>query len=191
VSQSTKAVTSNLPHASLAVALTFGLILAAVIPAASQTQTFSDPVETDYAPYNLGQAGGDISTAFDVRTEPQGQFTKTDTIKFHVGGLVENYGQAEYKLTLKPGQTVQYSWTASDEIYYEFHGHYMIDSNTPGDAVLYRNAKASASHGSITAPIEGWHGWYFVNDSFETPIDIELTIWGDYELTPGVINTRE
>lgn len=190
MSNSTKAMTSNLPHAGMAVLLTLGLGIAAVLPAMSQQRTFGDPVDTDYAPYLLGQAGDDVTVSYTERTEPTEETVRTDTVTFKVGGLVENYGQAEYKITMVPGQVVYYSWKASGDIYYELHGHTMIDPETPGDAVLYRNETASEGHGRITAPLEGWHGWYFVNDSFDTPVEIELTLWGDYELAPGYINTR-
>lgn len=187
---SSKLATGNRLHAGLGVVLAIGLAASAVYPVNSQDISFGDPIETDYAPYALGRAGADIAQSFDGPTEPEGEPAKTETIVFSVGGLVENYGQAEYKVTMEPGSTLHYSWRASDDIYYEFHGHTMIDADTPGDAVLYRDEPGSESHGSITAALDGWHGWYFVNDSFDEPVEIELTLWGDYELTPGLINTR-
>lgn len=187
--RSSRLLTGNRLHAGLAVLLVAGLGISAVFPVNSQDITFGDPVDTDYAPYALGQAGPDIAQSFDGPTALEGA-ARTDTIVFSVGGLVENYGQAEYKVTMAEGDTLNYSWRATDDIYYEFHGHYMLDPETPGDAVLYRNEAASGSHGSVTAALEGWHGWYFVNDSFDEPVEIELTLWGDYELTPGVRNTR-
>ena len=190
MSTSSKLVTSNGLHACLGGLLAAGLVIAAVLPVNSQDISFGEPVETDYAPYLLGRAGEDIARTFDTQTGPQGAATRTDTIVFEVGGLVDNYGQAEYKVTMKEGETLHYSWRASDDIDYEFHGHYMIDQETPGDAVLYRDEAGAESHGTITAPLDGWHGWYFVNDSFDTPVEIELTLWGDYELTPGVLNSR-
>ncbi|HWJ86753.1 MAG TPA: hypothetical protein VNS12_01610 [Pelagibacterium sp.] len=183
-------VARNGLHVAAGAVIATGLMVSAVLPGLSQDVRFGDPIETDYAPYTLGQAGEEIARSLDGLPQEADASTRTETVTFSVGGLVENYGQAEYKITMKPGDTVYYAWTASGDIHYEFHGHTMLDANTPGDAVLYRNETGSASAGVLTAPLEGWHGWYFVNDSFDTPVEIELTLAGDFEMTPGFLNSR-
>lgn len=159
-------------------------LAALAVAATAQEVQESGPIETDFAPYALGQAGEDIAVSFE---EPW----RTDTITITVDGLVENYGQMEYKVTMEEGDVLLYSWTASDDIYYEFHGHPLNPDGTYGDAMLYRDEEGTESHGLVRAPLDGIHGWYFINNSFDTPIEIELTLAGTYELEPGVIGQEQ
>ncbi|AEQ50182.1 hypothetical protein [Pelagibacterium halotolerans] len=156
------------------------IIAVAAVPVASQGITGTDPVETDFAPYALGRANEDVAAHFDAPW-------RTDTIRLTVGGMIQNYGQMEYKVTMDEGDVLLYTWTASDDIYYEFHGHPLSPDGTYGDAMLYRDEDGSQSHGFVRAPLQGIHGWYFVNDSFDAPVEIELTLAGTYDLEPGII----
>lgn len=179
----------TLSFASPLFVTTIGVCAPTTFVVLAQETGFGLPAETAYAPYSLGRAAEGVAQSFDEPTA-LANAANHDVIVFSVGGIIENYGQAEYKVTLQPGDVVHYSWTASDEIYYEFHGHPVRDGEAPIEALLYRDESGIQSHGALTAPIGGWHGWYFVNDSFDTPIEIELTLWGFYELTPGVVDTR-
>jgi hypothetical protein len=116
---------------------------------------------------------------------------RTDTIKISVGGLMENYGQLEYKISMKKGDTVSYAWTASEPLHYEFHGHSAIVPNQPvTDVHWYRIDDADHSYGTLVAPVEGIHGWYMLNPSFDRTIEIELKLAGHYTLEPGVLTGR-
>lgn len=157
-----------------------GLVGLAAFPVFSQDVQEGGPVETDFAPYALGRASEEITSKLE---KPW----RTDTVTITVNGLVENYGQMEYKVTMEEGDMLLYSWTASDDIYYEMHGHPLYEDGTYGDAMLYRDEMGNQSYGFVRAPLQGIHGWYFVNDSFDTPIEIELTLAGTYELEPGII----
>ncbi len=157
-----------------------GLVGLAAFPVFSQDVQEGGPVETDFAPYALGRASEEITSKLE---KPW----RTDTVTITVNGLVENYGQMEYKVTMEEGDMLLYSWTASDDIYYEMHGHPLYEDGTYGDAMLYRDEMGNQSHGFVRAPLQGIHGWYFVNDSFDMPIEIELTLAGTYELEPGII----
>jgi len=116
---------------------------------------------------------------------------RTDTVTIRAGGLIENYGQMEYKVTMEKDDILLYSWTASDDLYYEFHGHPLNPDGSYGDAILYRHEEGRESHGFIRAPLDGIHGWYFINNLFDQPIEIELTLAGTYTLEPGVIGPAE
>lgn len=158
-----------------ALSLWFGLVPNQIV--AQETQT--EPL----APYALGQADQEVTTTLQERW-------RTDTITFTVNGLVENYGQIEYKIAMEEGDTLLYSWTASAPLYYEFHGHTLNADGSFGEAMLYRHEEGQASHGVVRAPLEGLHGWYFLNRSYDTPIEVELTLAGTYELEPGLIWQR-
>jgi hypothetical protein len=99
--------------------------------------------------------------------------------------------ELEYKVVLKPGQTILYKWTARNldgtpatvPVEFDFHGE-MTDPKTKKVTVAeYRKASALADTGSLTAPFEGIHGWYFKNHSPD-PTIIHLEVTGFYALAP-------
>ena len=89
----------------------------------------------------------------------------------------------EYKFkSLKYGST-KYEW-ATDKgiVYIDFHGE--VKQENPPKNVFYESYTLAYSNnmaGTLTAPFEGKHGWYFRN---ETKEDILVTIRlnGQYEL---------
>src|SRR5690606_5503179 len=135
------------------------------------------------APYVLGHAPEGAATTLQ-------EGWRTDTVTFTINGLVENYGQMEYKIAMEEGDTLLYSWRSSAPLYYEFHGHTLNPDGSFGEAMLYRFEEGEASHGVVHAPLEGLHGWFFLNRTFDTPIEVELTLAGTYRLEPGLIWER-
>lgn len=116
---------------------------------------------------------------------------RTDTINISVGGLTENYGQLEYKISMQKGDIVSYAWTASEPLHYEFHGHSVIVPDQPvTDVHWYRIDDGASSNGTLIAPMTGIHGWYMLNPSFDRTIEIELKLAGHYTLEPGIIAGR-
>ncbi|NDV02811.1 hypothetical protein [Pseudoroseicyclus tamaricis] len=115
---------------------------------------------------------------------------REDTIMVRVGGLDEFYGQVEYKLTMQAGDTLLYSWSSPEELYYEFHGHDDPNAHDPGagpmEVMEYENGRATEASGVLTAPIDGIHGWFLANRKME-PVMMELHLAGWYELGPGLI----
>ena len=89
----------------------------------------------------------------------------------------------EYKFkSLKYGN-IKYEWTTDKGIVYiDFHGE--VKQENPPKNVFYESYTLAYSNnmaGTLTAPFEGKHGWYFRN---ETNKDIVVTIRlnGQYEL---------
>lgn len=116
---------------------------------------------------------------------------RSDTVSIHLGGLEDNYGQMEYKITMQPGDTLVYSWTASHALDYEFHGHTLETEHDPTINVMNYEAGTSAGvNGAFTAPLDGIHGWYFLNRDVNTPVEIEIRLSGYYRLEPGEIRGR-
>lgn len=100
-----------------------------------------------------------------------------------------NNGQLEYMIRMKSGDTVVYSWEASSggnlqSIYTEFHGHTDAAPGQPGDLMFYEKAAGATASGSLIAPWQGIHGWYWQNKN-ETPVTVRLRIAGFFELIPG------
>lgn len=81
-------------------------------------------------------------------------------------------GEKEYKLQLAKGATLEYSWqTDKGKLFFDFHGEPKGD--TEGNFKSFEKGTASESSGSLTAPFEGPHGWYWKNSGSE---DVEVTL---------------
>ena len=93
----------------------------------------------------------------------------------------------EYKFTMRPGQVLLYSWTATDSLDYLFHGE--IENDHSGAVTNYERKKGAAAHGSLTALFEGLHGWAWHNSSAGT-VTLTLEYAGYFE-KHGVIGAPE
>lgn len=111
---------------------------------------------------------------------------REDRITIPVGAFGRTLGATEYKVTLAEGQTMVYSWTASVPVLYEFHGHTTPSDGSPAQVMDYVKGTAQEGNGVLTAPLDGIHGWYFANSTFED-VTIELRLAGFYTLEPGLI----
>jgi hypothetical protein len=100
---------------------------------------------------------------------------KTDTIRIPIPGD----GEVEYKIRMKAGQAVVYSWQSdSGNVYYDFHGEPL--NNPKGSETYKKDEELKSANGAFVAPFDGIHGWYWLNLT-EKPIRITLKISGFYE----------
>jgi hypothetical protein len=101
---------------------------------------------------------------------------RTDTVKIPLGPD----GEIEYKVAMKAGESMVYSWSVDREsVYYDFHGE---PSNDPKHAVRYREEQENTKgNGTFVAPFEGIHGWFWLNLSGK-PIVVTLKMSGFYQL---------
>ena len=164
-----------------------------------QTATIISSLVLASASFAQGDAAAEASTGeeppvvqynetdrFELATETTTPF-RTDTFTIRVGGLTENFGALEYKVTMQEGDVLVYTWTAPLEIYYEAHGHPQIVPNAETvDVFYYGRGNATTRSGSFQAAVDGIHGWFFANPDID-PIEIEVTLAGFYELEPGII----
>ena len=108
------------------------------------------------------------------------------SLKFYQTDLIlEPYGQVEFKLKMKEGARVSYTWfSGNDEIYADLHGHTIVEEGIEGKeeeiVVRYHETQqGSEGSGSFETPFTGDHGWYFL--SLEThPITIRVNISGSF-----------
>jgi len=89
----------------------------------------------------------------------------------------------EYKFkSLKHGST-KYEWSTDKGIVYiDFHGE--VKQENPPKNVFYESYTLAYSNnmaGTLTAPFEGKHGWYFRNETNED-IVVTIRLNGQYEL---------
>lgn len=111
---------------------------------------------------------------------------REDVVTIPIGAFGRTLGATEYKITLQEGQTMVYSWKASTDILYEFHGHTTPTDGSPAEVMDYIKGQSDEASGALTAPLSGIHGWYFANPTFED-VTVELTLAGFYTLEPGII----
>lgn len=102
---------------------------------------------------------------------------KVDTIEIRL-----RPGKAvEYKYHMENGRSIVYSWNASGNVVYDFHGQ--PDGKPAEDSRSYDKrdrADSSKGHGAFTAPFTGVHGWYFENPG-ESEVRITVTSAGFYD----------
>jgi hypothetical protein len=161
---------------SAACAAAVVILFAAVLPA----EYGIDPLGTGAA---LGLVRDDVSDAASVPVAdglvpvlrgPAAAFGteyRTDAVTFELGP----YEYLEYKYRLATGATMVFAWEASAEVLHDFHG-------APADGspeVSIDNAARQRDAGSLAAPFDGMHGWYWENQGWD-PITIRLTSAGFY-----------
>ena len=113
----------------------------------------------------------------------QGKPFKTQTIRI----ALEDLGELEHKLIMKKGETIVFSWEVEGEtpnkgVYFDFHGHPPTANTTfpPGFAQSFIKGEQSSGHGSLTAPFDGYFGWFFLNIE-ERPIVIDIEVSGFWD----------
>jgi hypothetical protein len=110
-------------------------------------------------------------------------------IPLTVAGAAERGEELEYKVRMKAGDTLAYSWSVDgianpEEFYFDFHGEAPAkEAGAEGTVVEYRQATGTQSHGTLVAPFDGVFGWYLQNQS-EKPVVVHLKISGFYALVP-------
>jgi hypothetical protein len=107
--------------------------------------------------------------------EPTPPVTRTVEVMLGVDG------ETELKTVLREGKMIVFDWRVDDGVVYsDFHGH----NPEFGDDfwVRYREDQrgAAGGSGSLVAPFEGEHGWYWVNLE-DHPVTITLTVTGYFD----------
>ncbi|MBV1919791.1 MAG: hypothetical protein KUG73_03860 [Pseudomonadales bacterium] len=86
----------------------------------------------------------------------------------------------EYKFSALKGDDIRYSWESTGgELFFDFHGEPKGD--TTGYFQSYTVSTSDKVRGSLTAPFEGSHGWYWENKG-DKPITVSVHIEGKYQL---------
>lgn len=104
----------------------------------------------------------------------EGEF-KTETVIINLA----MDGSTEYKAIMKQGDAVVFHWkTNRGNVYYDYHGH----DAAFGDEFFtrYDEGEGSERSGSMVAPYDGQHGWYFLNIE-EGPTTITLNVSGFFD----------
>ena len=165
------------------------IVVGAVMPAEFNTDPLgigkASGISRLWAPEEKDFAGsGALATSSDAPKQ-------SHIVDIPLGAADWKEAAIEYKVAMKPGQSIFYKWTATnldgspatvpDET--DQHGHDLPAEGQPQTVIDYRKARLLADQGSLTAPIDGIFGWYFRNHSPD-PIMIRLEIEGFYTLVP-------
>ena len=151
--------------ASLAALVVAGVVLATVILPAEYG---IDPLGTGEA---LGLTALSNPGSIPVRTDGVTPYSRSYRIDEKTFGLAP--GEAvEYKYRLAAGATMLYSWTANYWVRSEMHSE--PDGAPAGTAEFFEVEESTVQrHGSYTAPFDGIHGWYWLNENAQ-PVTLTL-----------------
>jgi len=108
----------------------------------------------------------------------QDQAEPPETITMKV--MIPAERETEVKMAMTEGKVAVYSWEVDQgDIYVDFHGHDI--SFGPDFFVRYKEQQeGSGNNGSLTAPFDGEHGWYWLNYN-EFDVEVTLTITGYFD----------
>jgi hypothetical protein len=136
------------------------------------------PAEYGIDPLGTGRALG-LLNLFGVEASPtpatiaptaggpvfsQTDAYRTDSHDFTLGP----YETVEYKYELNPGATMVYSWSASEDVGFDFHTE---PAGKPASASeTFEKGTARSSHGAYVAPYAGIHGWFWENPTGENVV---------------------
>ena len=165
------------------------IVVGAVMPAEFNTDPLgigkASGISRLWAPEEKDFAGsGALATSSDAPKQ-------SHIVDIPLGAADWKEAAIEYKVAMKPGQSILYKWTATNldgspatvPVETDQHGHDLPAEGQPQTVIDYRKARLLADQGSLTAPIDGIFGWYFRNHSPD-PIMIRLEIEGFYTLVP-------
>ena len=165
------------------------IVVGAVMPAEFNTDPLgigkASGISRLWAPEEKDFAGsGALATSSDAPKQ-------SHVVDIPLGAADWKEAAIEYKVAMKPGQSIFYKWTATNldgspatvPVETDQHGHDLPAEGQPQTVIDYRKARLLADKGSLTAPIDGIFGWYFRNHSPD-PIMIRLEIEGFYTLVP-------
>jgi hypothetical protein len=95
----------------------------------------------------------------------------------------------EYKFSIRAGDKMKYSWKVEpsgfgvtadvDALFFDFHGE--PTGGKKGFFESYSVSTASKNRGTLTAPFDGSHGWYWKNKG-ATLAKVTLVTSGSYEV---------
>ncbi len=135
------------------------------------------------------KAGAPSPAAATTRYYPAAYRTDAIDIPLQSAEKDPQGSELEYKVRMKAGDSLVYSWTVTgltnpEEFYYDFHGETPAGPGVPEAKVVeYRQATGDRSNGVLIAPIQGVHGWYLQNQSVGRVV-VHLKLSGFYELVP-------
>lgn len=88
----------------------------------------------------------------------------------------------EFNYRMEKGGMMVYSWKASDNVVWDFHGE--PKGSKPGYAESYALGEGKEGNGGFVAPTSGIHGWFWENQG-DKPVTVTLKTSGHF--TEGLL----
>ena len=115
-------------------------------------------------------------------------YSRTQAAKFRSDTIMIELDigeQTEYKAIMKQGEAFVYHWKLEKgNVYTDFHadpGENAAAAGYPDQYYIrYAESETAENSGSLVAPFDGNHGWYWLNIE-EEPITITLEVHGYYD----------
>ena len=112
---------------------------------------------------------------------------RTDTLTI----ALDEFEQVEVKTVMRQGDALIYRWKLieGNTVYTDFHADPLEVDRYPADYwIRYAESESGAASGSLVAPFDGNHGWYWLNIE-ENPVRIELEVSGFYESVEEIMRS--
>ena len=177
-------------------------VLIAMVAAAVILTAFVLPAEYNIDPTGIGKAMGltqlaKAGSSSNSGGSPEGipvlplapaeqtHFFETPPHTDEIKIKLKADGELEYKVRMRASDVIIYSWTADGKVYYDFHNQTEPKDGSEPTSLRYKEVQeATSAHGSLTAPFDGIHGWYWLNLEAH-PVTITLKVTGFYSLRPA------
>ena len=153
----------------------------------AETESDTEDADANATPRIVTGAFPEIPDDFDYY-EPEGlmdPFSRIQASGFRSDSLTIELAvgeQVEYKVRIKQGDAFVYSWHLdSGVIYTDFHADPAANDQYPERYwIRYAEGEIEGAAGSLVAPFDGNHGWYWLNIE-EHPVTITLEVRGFYD----------
>jgi hypothetical protein len=144
------------------------------------------PAEYGLDPLGTGRVLGllDLAPGGGGAVVKQEEDFRTDAMEFVLGP----YQSVEYKYRIEEGASMLYSWKATRQVMYDFHGE--PDGAPEGYAESFEKQEGDRANGTFVAPFSGIQGWYWENKG-GGDVSISLTTAGFYSAPREYFDGRE
>lgn len=123
-------------------------------------------------------------------------FSRTHSSEFRTATLeiaLDDLEQVEVKAVMKQGDALVYSWKLIEgkTVYSDFHADpHQTDLYAEQYWIRYKESEEPSASGSLVAPFDGNHGWYWMNIE-ENPVKIVLEVRGYYESLEEIMRSYQ
>ena len=131
-------------------------------------------IDPETTPAKVDEFGESLPVVVGANLRVHDIAYKSETINIQI----DADAQVEYKAIMDTGEALLYSWEADGELYYDFDAHQ--ENGNPQFWTRYSEGEGSADQGSIVAPYQGEHGWYWLNIAGKA-VTVKLSVAGYYD----------
>jgi len=123
-------------------------------------------------------------------------FSRSHSSEFRTSTIeiaLDESEQVEVKAVMKQGDALVYSWKLieGNSVYTDFHADpHQTDLYPDRYWLRYAESEGSSASGSLVAPFDGNHGWYWLNIE-ENPVRIVLEVRGYYESLEEIMRSYQ